>query len=205
VTERIRIPGARDVRASLDSADTAAGEAESVVVACPPHPQMRGDRHDSRLQGVSDAVTGEGIDCLRFDYGPWDEGRGERTDVRNALAWAAEPYEQVGLFGFSFGGAVALLAAVPDDEWPTPDVLSALAPAAQVADDGDVVAALDRIECPVQVVYGERDDTADWEPVVERARALGYEVVGLPADHFFVGQQAKAADRVCAFLCGHLG
>ena len=100
---------------------------------------------------------------------------------------------------------MALLAAVPDDEWPTPDILSALAPAAQVADDGDVVAALDRIECPVQVVYGERDDTADWEPVVERARALGYEVVGLPADHFFVGQQAKAADRVCAFLCGHLG
>ncbi|PSP44947.1 alpha/beta hydrolase [Halobacteriales archaeon QH_6_66_25] len=185
MTERIRIPGRRDVRASLDSADTAAGEAESVVVACPPHPQMRGDRHDSRLQGVSDAVTGRGIDCLRFDYGPWDEGRGERTDVRNALAWAAERYDRVGLFGFS--------------------VLSALAPAAQVADDGDVVAALDHIQCPVQVVYGERDDTADWEPVVERARALGYEVVGLPADHFFVGQQAKAADRVCAFLCGHLG
>jgi len=203
MSKRIRIPGGRDVRASLDSATAADTDAGAVVVACPPHPQMGGDRHDSRLQGVSDAVTEAGVDCLRIDYGPWDEGRGERTDVRRALAWAADQYGRLGLFGFSFGGTIALLAAVPEGEWPAPDVLSVLAPGAGLT-DVDVVAALDGIRCPVQVVYGERDDTADWEPVIERARELGYAVEAFPAGHFFVGQQAKAADRVCEFVCAHL-
>ena len=204
MSKRIRLPGLRDVRGSLDRAGETDEDAEAVVVACPPHPQMGGDRHDSRLQGVSDAVTVEGVDCLRIDYGPWDEGYGERTDIRNALGWATERYDQVALFGFSFGAVVALLAAVPEGDNPTPDVLSVLAPAAQVTDDFDAVAALEAISYPVQVVYGERDDTTDWEPVVERARELGYAVEALPADHFFVGQQAKAARQVCSFLCEQL-
>lgn len=204
VSRRIRLPGPRDVRGSLDSAGGADEDAEAVVVACPPHPQMGGDRHDSRLQAVSDAVTGAGVDCLRVDYGPWSGGSGERADVRNALGWATERYDRVALFGFSFGAVMALLAAVPEADSPTPDVLSVLAPAAQVTDDLDAVAALEAIRCPVQVVYGERDDTADWEPVVERARELGYVVEAFPADHFFVGQQAKAARRVWSFLCEHV-
>jgi alpha/beta superfamily hydrolase len=106
MVEPIRLPGARDVRASLDTA----GRRDSVVVACPPHPQMGGDSTDSRLREVSDALGDRGIDCLRPDYGPWDGGRGEQADVRNALAWGREHYASAGLFGYSFGGAVALLA-----------------------------------------------------------------------------------------------
>jgi len=200
MNSRLSLPGPRDVRATLDG-DRDGG---TVVVACPPHPQMRGDRHDGRLTAVSDGLVERGIDCLRFDYGPWDEGRGERTDVRTAVSWSRERYEQVGLFGFSFGGAMALLASVPDEGGPTPDALSVLAPATQV-DEDDVVAAVDVIECPAQVVYGERDDTADWEPIVERARERGWLVESLPADHFFVGQQTKAATLVVSFLADHLG
>jgi len=78
--------------------------------------------------------------------------------------------------------------------------VSALAPAARLSEELDAVAALADVACPVQVVYGERDTTADWEPVVERARELGYEVASMSADHHFVGQAGKAADRVGAFL-----
>jgi alpha/beta superfamily hydrolase len=165
---------------------------------------MRGDRHDSRLTAVSDALGEHEIDCLRFDYGPWDEGRGERRDVRQALSWARERYDRVGLFGFSFGGGMALLASTPDGEEPTPDVVSVLAPAAQVADGTEVMDALDAISCPVQVVYGERDDTADWEQVVKRARERGCEVEAVPADHFFVGQTQKIAAKIRDFQRGHL-
>jgi alpha/beta superfamily hydrolase len=208
VTEALPIPGSRDVPASLDSAgdsDTAdtAGETDSVVVACPPHPQMRGDRHDGRLTAVSDCLTAAGVDCLRFDYGPWDEGYGEQTDAENAVSWATDRYDRVALFGFSFGGAIALLTAASDGG-DSLNAVSALAPAARLTEDLDAAAALDSITVPVQVVYGERDDTAEWEPVVERARELDYLVEGLPADHFFVGQQDKAADRVCAFLTDQL-
>ncbi len=199
MNKRISLPGSRSLSATLDTVDGSA-----VVVACPPHPQFGGDRHDSRLEAVSDELGSAGIDCLRFDYGPWDEGRAEQGDVRQALSWARERYDRVGLFGFSFGASMAVLASVPGGDEPGPAVLSALAPAAQVADEGDVVAALEQLQCPVQVVYGERDDTATWEPVVERARDLGFRVDALPADHFFVGQQAKVAETVVSFLVEQL-
>lgn len=190
-----RLPGARDVRTSLDGADN-----DRVVVACPPHPQLGGDRHDSRLRAVSDALTDRRCDCLRFDYGDWDEGIGERTDAVTALDWANEEYEQVGLFGYSFGGAIALLATAAVEADSAPVAVSALAPASKLSDRLDATAALDSIQVPVQVLYGERDDTADWQPVVDRARELGYSVEAIPADHFFVSQTPRIGDSVGAFF-----
>ena len=195
-SEDLPIPGGRDVRATLDSSESE--DADAVVVACPPHPQHRGNRGDARLKAVSEALAEEGIACLRFDYGDWDEGYGEREDARNALRWAREHYDRVGIFGFSFGTAMAALAAASVE--PQPDAVSLLAPTARLAEDLDTVAALDDIAAPVQVVCGTRDDTVDWKPVVERARELGFGVVELSADHFFVGQHEKVADRMSGFL-----
>jgi len=200
-SEDLPIPGGRDVRATLDSPESE--DTDAIVVACPPHPQHRGHRGDARLKAVSEALMADGVACLRFDYGDWDEGYGEREDARNALRWVRDRYDRVGIFGFSFGTAVAALAASSVE--PPPEAVSLLAPTAKLADDLDTVAALDDVEAPVQVVYGTRDDTVDWEPVVERARELGFEVVELGADHFFVGQHEKVADSVSGFLVEHLG
>ncbi|ESP88205.1 dienelactone hydrolase family protein [Candidatus Halobonum tyrrellensis] len=206
----VLVPGGRDVRATLDRADesergdgattSAEAGADACVVACPPHPQQRGHRGDERLRAVSDALGSRGVDCLRFDYGDWDEGYGERADARNAVGWAGERYDRVGLFGFSFGGCIALLAAAE----VSVAAVSALAPTARLAEDLDAAAALDRVDCPVQVVYGSRDTTADWEPVVERARDRGADVVELSADHFFVGQAGKVGETAGEWLAGRL-
>jgi len=196
--DRLSIPGARSLAATFDGDEP--GDCAGIVVACPPHPQLGGDRHDSRLRAVSDALVDRGFGCLRFDYGPWDGGRAEQDDVQRALAWARERSEWVGLFGFSFGASMALLAA---REAPAPAALSAMAPDGGGSLSLDVPGALASIECPTQILYGERDDTADWVPVVERARELGLRLDSLPADHFFVGQREKAADRVVSFLLEH--
>ena len=198
-SDEVLIPGGRDVRAALDTPD---GGAEGCVVACPPHPQQRGHRGDDRLVAVSDELTGRGLDCLRFDYGDWDEGYGEREDARNAVRWAAERYDRVGLFGYSFGGAIALLAAATVDR----DVgaVSVLAPAGRLGEDLDAAAALADLDCPVQVIYGTRDDTADAEPVVERARDRGDDGVELSADHFFVGKHERIDDTAGSFLADAL-
>jgi alpha/beta superfamily hydrolase len=184
------------VRATLDHPD-----ADAAVVAAPPHPQMGGDREDRRLEAVGEAMADRGVATLRMDYGPWDEGRGERTDVGAALRWAADRYEAVGLFGYSFGAAMALGTAAERDGLAA---VSVLAPPSEAA--GDVTA----VEAPLQVLYGERDDTVDSGPVVDVAReraAAGAEVtvVALSADHHFVGQHEKVGERVAAFLRERLG
>ncbi|MFB6125878.1 MAG: alpha/beta hydrolase [Halolamina sp.] len=207
----VLVPGGRDVRGTLDradgrtpdgdpAADTGAG---ACVVACPPHPQHRGHRGDARLRAVGDRLTDRGVDCLRFDYGDWDEGYGERADVERAVEWARERYARVGLFGFSFGGCLSLVVA-GDAAGDDLAAVSALAPAARIASDLDAVAAMDGVDCPGQVVYGARDDTADWEPVVDRARELEWSPIELAADHFFVGQNEQVADAAGGFLAERL-
>lgn len=187
-TERLALPGGRDVRASLDGEGAAA-----VVVACPPHPQYGGDRHDPRLRAVSDALD---ADCLRLDYGAWDEGRGERTDARRACAWAAERYDRVGLFGYSFGGGVALAAANETDA----DAVAALAPVSRLDDGTDVVAAVSAIDAPLWVGYGTRDETVDADRVAEAVREAGGTVETFPADHRFVGREMAVGERVAAWF-----
>ncbi|MGZ0746734.1 alpha/beta hydrolase [Haloparvum sp. AD34] len=203
-SDPVLVPGGRDVRGTLDYAASESEEADrasACVVACPPHPQHRGHRGDERLRAVSDAVTDRGVDCLRFDYGDWDEGYGECTDADNAVGWALERYERVGLFGFSFGGTVALVTAA---ERPELRGVSALAPTAELNPDADAVDALDEIDCPVQLVVATRDTTADWEPVAERARALDCAVTELSTDHFFLGQTDEVGELVGDFLGSRL-
>ncbi|OVE83960.1 CocE/NonD family hydrolase [Natronolimnobius baerhuensis] len=206
----VLVPGARDVRGTLDGPD----DADTLVVACPPHPQQRGSRSDTRLVAVSDALTEAGIACLRFDYGPWDEGYGERTDVQNAIRWAADRYDRVGLCGYSFGATLAILAAADAD--PPVTAVSAIAPTARLAADLDACAALSALECPLQIVYGERDTTVEWEPLVDHLQGRTPEsdgdktrqpvdLVSLAADHFFVSQQQQVADAVSDFLVSRLG
>ena len=200
MSDTILIPGGRDVRATLDTAASDGSRADAVVVACPPHPQQRGHRGDERLRAASDALTDRGIDCLRFDYGDWDEGYGETTDADAAVGWALGRYDRVGLFGFSFGGTVALVAASSRPELAG---VCALAPTARLNPDVDAVAALDEVVergVPVRVLYATRDSTADWKPVVERAEELGVETVAFESDHFFVGRSGEVGESVAAFL-----
>jgi len=209
VSEPVVVPGARDVRGSLDEPDGV--DPTACVVACPPHPQLGGSRSDRRLTAVADALVDRGIACLRFDYGEWDDGRGELRDTRAALDWTGERYDAAGLFGYSFGGCLALVAAAErSDSTERSDTaesdlaaVSALAPAPRVGDGQDAVdavAAVGRIDCSGQVVYGRRDDTVDARAVAERARDRGFAVAELAADHHFVGQAEKAARRVAAFF-----
>jgi alpha/beta superfamily hydrolase len=189
------IPGDRPVRAALD-----AGDGDTVVVACPPHPQYGGSRRDSRLRAVAGGLTDRGLDCLRLDYGPWDGGEGEREDVLNALEWGAERYDNVGLFGYSFGAGVALRAAAG---WSSLCAVSVLAPPATSVDAGDVVEAVDAVGTPLQVLAGEQDTTVDWERVLDRAAESGAVTETLPADHVFGGQTDRIADLVSEFLASH--
>jgi alpha/beta superfamily hydrolase len=196
MSERMHVPGTRGLDAALETPD-----ADACVVACPPHPRRGGSRTDARLRAVGERLGEDGVACLRFDYGPRDEGDAEQTDVRDALAYAHRRYDTVGLFGYSFGAGVALLATAAADSGPA--ALAVLAPPASIG-DFDTVAAVEDIVCPLGVVHGERDTTVDWEPVVERARERGASVEAVPGDHFFVGRVDAVASAVVASLVAGL-
>jgi len=79
---------------------------------------------------------------------------------------------------------VALLAAVD----AAPNAVGALAPPCRIGDDPadpalDAVEALAAVDCPCQVVYGERDTTVDATPLVERARDQGHRIDAASAGH----------------------
>lgn len=195
MAESVVVPGPRDVRGRLET-----GAADRCVVACPPHPKLGGNRNDRRLRGVAEALGDRDIACLRFDYGPWNDGYGELADTKRAIEWANGRFDAVGCFGYSFGGSITLLAATESDL----GCVSVLAPAGRLAEDLDPAAGLASITAPVQVIFGERDTTVDWAPVVERARDLGFTVESVGADHHFVGQHGKIAVMVADFVTGHL-
>ena len=183
--EPVVVPSARDVRGTLDDPDRA-----DCVVACPPHPEHGGSRSNPLLRAVSDAVDSA---CLRFDYGPFDGGRGELRDTRAALTWARDRHADVSVFGYSFGGCLALVAAAVESRAGRPPAaVGALAPAARLADGVDAVAAVPDVDCPVGVVYGERDTTVDAAAVADSVREHGGRVETVAADHFFVGQREAA-------------
>jgi len=186
--DAIAIPGGRDVRGHPRRRRGRRSRRRRLPAASP----VRRVPLDQRLRAVSAALENREVACLRFDYGPWDEGRGERRDAGNALAWADDRFAAVGLFGYSFGAEIALRAAGDAD--PAPAAVSALAPPAEAVD------ALDDVPCPTQICFGERDDTVDSTPVAERGRALEMQVESLPADHHFVGQTDRVAGLVADFF-----
>jgi len=191
MSDPVVVPGGREVVGRLDSPD-----ADSAVVACPPHPRHGGSRSDPRLRAVSDELAPD-VACLRFDYGPWDDARGPAlciADAERAVAWAADRYDRVGLFGYSFGGGVALRATAGADAVAA---CSVLAPAA----DADALAGVD---CPLQLVVGERDTTVDWGPVADRAADLGHAVERLPATHQFHSALERVSRLVGSYLTARL-
>jgi alpha/beta superfamily hydrolase len=194
MSESVIVPSDRDVRGTLDTPDRS-----DCVVACPPHPEYGGSRSNPLLRAVSDIVD---CACLRFDYGAFDDGEGELRDTRAALAWAWDRYDDVSLFGYSFGGCLALVAAARESrDGRSPAAVGALAPAARLTDAVDAVAAVPDIDCPVGVVYGERDATVDAIAVADRVRESGGRVTAVSADHFFVGKYGAAVGPLAPILC----
>jgi alpha/beta superfamily hydrolase len=154
-----------------------------------------------RLRALSKQLAEHGIACLRFDYGPWDHGTGEQSDINQAIAWATTRYDTVGLFGYSFGASLAIIVAA---DVPI-DAIAVLAPAATI-EGLSVTATVNDLpkSLPLFVVIGTRDSTVDWEPVLDAATDRAASIMELQADHFFIGKETEISREVTAFFTNHL-
>src|SRR6478672_12851341 len=97
-------------------------DAQYAAVVCHPHPLHGGTMHNKVVFHAMKALNSFGFPVLRFNFrgtglshDRHDEGRGEADDVRSALDWLDNEFHLPIIFaGFSFGAAVGLQAACPD-------------------------------------------------------------------------------------------
>ncbi len=179
--EAVVLPGSRPIRAVHDQAGSS-----GLIVACPPDPRAGGSRSDARLRAVSEALTNRGIDCLRIAYG--DQTTALR-DAERALEWGQDRYKQIGLFGYSFGGSVAItIASAP----PVP--IACVSVAAPAVDE----VGSRTIAGPLQVITGDQDRTVESVPDWLAATATSQEA--LPTGHGFSGVRDALGAAVGQFV-----
>jgi uncharacterized protein len=92
------------------------------ALVCHPHPLYGGTFHNKVVFHTMKALNSFGFPVLRFNFrgvgpskGEHDNGIGEMDDVRTALDWLDNEFHLPLIFaGFSFGAAVGLPVACPD-------------------------------------------------------------------------------------------
>jgi len=179
-------------------------EPTAAAVLAHPHPQHGGNMRSIVPGTLFDALPGQGVACLRFNFrgvgrseGAFDEGVGERADIVAAIDTLHAITEGLPLVvaGWSFGGDTAL--AVGDERlagW------CAIAPPLRVVKAQDLVAAHD--PRPKLLVVPENDQYR--KPASAREVVAGWtntQIEVVPgSDHFFVGRVDRVPPLVLAFI-----
>ena len=187
-----------------------AENATHAAVVCHPHPLFGGTLHNKVVFHTMKALNSFGFPVLRFNFrgtglsqGEHDHGNGEIEDVGAALDWLdAEFHLPLLLAGFSFGAAVGLRAACPDERVKA--VIGVGTPVAPVAADTELprTYSFDFLrECakPKLFVSGARDQfgpRARLEALVASAADPKKLVVIEGADHFFEGRLRELREAI---------
>lgn len=162
------------------------------VVVCHPHPRYGGDMDSPVVVTAARACARQDLATLRFNFrgvgaseGAWDEGRGERIDVRSAIAHLhsslARP-ARIALAGYSFGAAMA--AAVAASGEPLAG-LALIAPPISVPSWEHP--SLLSIDGPLLVVAGSHDAYCPRGALATLATTIPAATITVidGADHFF--------------------
>ncbi len=180
------------------------------VVICHPHPLYGGSMENNVVRALSRALAEKGIAVLCFNFrgvgrseGAHDGGRGEIDDALAAIDFMAERNAidpgRLGLAGYSFGGAVALSAAVRSGRIRA---VAAVSPP-EIPD-------LSNCDKPRLVLCGSVDALIPASSILRHEEMIiGPDAAGAVeviegADHFWHGHEAEAGGRTALFFLQHL-
>ena len=165
---RVRIEGpAGGLEALVEEPE--GGDGSRFGVVCHPHPLHGGTLDNKVVYTLSRAFHDMGVATLRFNFrgvgaseGAFANGVGETDDALAAVSWARARWAraQPWLAGFSFGGAVAIRAAVGAGA----RCLVTVAPAV-----GRLDAYGSMPTCPWLLIQGDEDEVIDAGAVLDWA------------------------------------
>jgi len=168
--------------------------APAIAVICHPHPLHGGTMNNKVVRTLAWACSDLGAPTVRFNYrgvedsaGKYDAGMGETDDAVAVIEWAHARWPGLPLWlsGFSFGGGVALRAAV---RCPTARLITVAPAAAREAPPAQLPA------CPWLLVQGDADELIPAPMVLAWAQSLALKPdikVMTGASHFFHGRLAE--------------
>jgi hypothetical protein len=204
--------------ASLESSDGLQLEAEfdrtenprAALVICHAHPGMQGTMESPLLLAIRDAMSEREWSVLRFNFrgvegseGEFGDGINEVEDALAAVRFAREqhPDAPIAILGWSFGAAVAMLAAAREAEIeacvaiapsvvPKPGASRGLPPPDEL-----------KLEAPLLIVCGANDDVTPPNDARRWAAEAGalYEEISA-ANHFFWAKYDPLISTVTGFL-----
>ena len=186
-----------------------AENATRAALVCHPHPLFGGTLHNKVVFHAMKALNSFGFPVLRFNFrgtglshGEHDNARGEVEDVRAALEWLDREFHLPMVFaGFSFGAAVGLRAACPDES--VKEVIGLGLPVAAIDGRAYNFDFLQTCGKPKLLVSGGRDQfgpRAQLERVVESLPEPRKLVVIEGADHFFEGRLQELREAIEAWI-----
>ena len=160
------------------------------------------------------ALNSFGFPALRFNFrgtglsqGEHDHGIGETDDVRAALDWLDHEFHLPIIFaGFSFGAAIGLRAACPDDRVQA--VIGLGVPVRPVDERSYGLDFLNSCAKPKLFVSGSRDQFGPRTQLQEMfsAAAEPKELVIIEsADHFFEGRLKEMREAIESWLKDTVG
>lgn len=173
------------------------------VVVAHPHPLYGGDMNNAVVMAIVNAFREKNHATLRFNFrgvgksmGEYDDGIGERADVKAAIQWLEDRgIASVTLAGYSFGAWVISRVA---EDMRNAGIFLVSPPVDMMTFDASV-----RLSALKLVIVGDRDEFAQ----VERVKTLtaawnpAAAVVVMPdGDHFFQGLERELSQTIKRWL-----
>jgi alpha/beta superfamily hydrolase len=185
--------------------NSGAENATHAALVCHPHPMFGGTMHNKVVFHAMKALNSFGFSVLRFNFrgtglsqGEHDHGVGEADDVHTALDWLDREFHLPLIFaGFSFGAAIGLRAACPDDRVKA--VIGLGVPLNPVDERSYDLNFLQSCHKPKLFVSGSRDQfgaRAKLEAMVDSLPEPKRLVISESADHFFEGRLREMREAI---------
>ncbi|MGI8669190.1 MAG: alpha/beta hydrolase [Aridibacter sp.] len=146
------------------------GKVRGTALVCHPHPLGGGTMHNKVVYRAATGLIDAGLITLRFNFrgvgnstGEHDDGKGERQDVLDALAYLTGNYpnQPITLAGFSFGSRVGTEVGMNDDRIVR--LISIGTPVDKYRDYD----YLENLRKPILFVHGDKDEFGSVENLNE--------------------------------------